>query len=473
MKPYLGSRTSVFSVLATLVILLDNSSCVAFSYNTGTQRSRPDLLQRKPAAFNPIIHHNLDRKKSTSFNMVNPLHINAACALMGSSYIGLQFDKLVPSSGIVGTLVVSAILSNSFSWVPTHHPFYDLCWSHVLPASLVMLLLAYKANQEGSFEQSTAESNSSVTSSIARMSIPFLWASFGSLLGCFTSFKCSQSLGWLSLENARAAAACLSASYVGGSINYFATGRMINASSDLLGSLATADLFVMAIYFSFLSVSLGWKWLRSMFYFLPKATTDFTLATEEVSKDQLKAPSQKAFAAPKKFLGMSLVTAFALCTVQLSQRIEKALNPWIPGTASAVIAIVTPFVNSRINRKKWWLPLSDSVSTFGDFLFLCFFAAIGMGSDLKGVVEMGPACFCFAALALLIHLIVALLGSSIGAKFLKVDLEDVWIASNAAIGGPATAAAFCSRLKDSSNLREKALAGTVYGCGKLSSSGIS
>jgi len=274
------------------------------------------------------------------------------------------------------------------------------------------------------------------------------------------------------LANARVAAACLSASYVGGSINYFATGRKINASSDLLGSLATADLCVMAIYFAFLSVSMDWKWLRSIFY-VPsnQAMTedDSTLAAEsnnEQNNNKSNLPSRSALLAPKKLLGMSLVTAFALCIVHLSHWVERLLEPWVPGTASAVIAIVTPLINSRIGQEKWWLPLRGHVSNFGDFLFLCFFAAIGMGSDLRGVVEMGPACFCFAALALSIHLGTSLLGSSLSApRFLKIELEDVWIASNAAIGGPATAAAFCSRLpRSSSNLRGKALAGTVYGC---------
>jgi uncharacterized membrane protein len=60
---------------------------------------------------------------------------------------------------------------------------------------------------------------------------------------------------------------------------------------------------------------------------------------------------------------------------------------------------------------------------------------------------MGPACLVFSLWALLVHLIVVVVGS----LPLRVELEDVWIASNAAIGGPATAAAFCNRMKNNSN----------------------
>ena len=50
-------------------------------------------------------------------------------------------------------------------------------------------------------------------------------------------------------------------------------------------------------------------------------------------------------------------------------------------------------------------------------------------------------------------------------RILSLDLEDVWIASNAAIGGPVTAAAFCSRMKkrDPYKLQGRTIAATVWG----------
>lgn len=47
----------------------------------------------------------------------------------------------------------------------------------------------------------------------------------------------------------------------------------------------------------------------------------------------------------------------------------------------------------------------------------------------------------------------------------SLDLEDVWIASNAAIGGPATAAAFCGRMKnrDPNKLQGRTISATVWG----------
>ncbi|CAJ1931441.1 unnamed protein product [Cylindrotheca closterium] len=399
--------------------------------------------------------------------MINPSsHIGAASALIGASYVGLKCDSIVPNSGIAGTLIVAGLLSNSFTLVPTLHPLYDICWSHILPASLALLLLGYRSDGDSLQKSSSTnqDTSSSAASSIFRLFIPFLTASFGSLLGCFMSFKCSQALGWLTLANAKAATACLSASYVGGSVNYFATGRMINASSDLLGSLATADLLVMAIYFSFLSMSLDWKWLRSRFY-VPSVTADdssITVPSTNMQNTKVKVRSRRVFVS-KTFAGIALM-GFSLCIAEVSNWVERMIQPWVPGTGSAVIAICTPIINSLINSRRWFPTLSETANQLGGFLFLCFFASIGFGCDLRGVVGLGPACLCFATLAILIHLVVALVGSSTCARRLKIELEDVWIASNAAIGGPATAAAFCSRLNGSSNLRGKTLAATFYGC---------
>jgi hypothetical protein len=186
------------------------------------------------------------------------LAISASLALIGSSCVGLQFDKLVPSSGILATLVTAAMLSN-LGIVPSSHYIYDLCWTTFLPASLALLLLAYRNNQEkipipGSSSSSSPtvttrtiqQEQEPVAKSIRTVALPFFISSIGSLVGCLTSFVLFSrlpSLG-LSLTDAQVACACLSASLVGGSVNFFATAQLISASPTLLGSLATSDLMV-------------------------------------------------------------------------------------------------------------------------------------------------------------------------------------------------------------------------------------
>jgi len=69
----------------------------------------------------------------------------ASLAIVGSSLFGMQISRLVPSGGILGTLISAAVFGNIFTkWIPNKHPLYDLCFKLFLPSSLTLLLLAYR-----------------------------------------------------------------------------------------------------------------------------------------------------------------------------------------------------------------------------------------------------------------------------------------------------------------------------------------
>ena len=73
----------------------------------------------------------------------------------------------------------------------------------------------------------------------------------------------------------------------------------------------------------------------------------------------------------------------------------------------------------------------------GVVLMQVFFATIGAGAHVGTVVRVGAALFVFAAVILAVHLVVLLL---VG-RLLGADLVELVVASNANMGGPATAAA--------------------------------
>jgi sodium--glutamate symport carrier gltS len=73
----------------------------------------------------------------------------------------------------------------------------------------------------------------------------------------------------------------------------------------------------------------------------------------------------------------------------------------------------------------------------GVVLMQIFFATIGASAHVATVLKVGPVLFVFAALILVVHLVVVLLGGLL----LRLELPEVLIASNANVGGPTTAAA--------------------------------
>ena len=455
----------------------------------------------------------------------------ASLALIASSLFGIQIERIIPSSGILATLLSSAFFGNFVSsrWVPAKHPLYDLCFTLFLPGSLALLLLAYRPPSSSSSSSlpspvsSSASSlpittqemkgmvispqddatQNSISACILRIAMPFLIASISSLFGCWLSYRCALAFRWFhgSIEYAKITTGCMSASYVGGSVNFMSTARLIGAPANLLGSLVTSDLLTMSIYFSFLSSSLDWKWLVSKFSHTTaptKTTQTTTIATESYGvkeyaqngegekkssmndihdeDDDNIAPNLRSV-----YLASIPLLISTYLIVNVANRVESVVGRFVPGAACAIIAIVAPILNSLVQNKAYWKSFSIAATAWSDFFFLSFFASIGIAANLSSALSMGPACLLFSTVALTVHVLgttfgcaiwnrlILMLGRRRRAKtnmnILSLDLEDVWIASNAAIGGPATAAAFCGRMKkrDPGKLQGRTIAATVWG----------
>jgi len=83
--------------------------------------------------------------------------------------------------------------------------------------------------------------------------------------------------------------------------------------------------------------------------------------------------------------------------------------------------------------------LDGSLET-GTLFMQIFFATIGASANIHTVIQAGPLLFGFAAIILLVHLVVLL---TVG-RFAKLSLPELVIASNANTGGPTTAAAMAA-----------------------------
>ena len=133
--------------------------------------------------------------------------------------------------------------------------------------------------------------------------------------------------------------------------------------------------------------------------------------------------------------------------------------------------------------------MQDIALPLSEVMFHLLFASIGTSANLRQALQSGPACLAFSSLSLAIHIIITFGGCRIIRDWTwynnhtgktrnrpsrlaasveppRMELEDVLIASNAAIGGPATAAAFCSQMNDKNNLRRlrgRTMAATFWG----------
>ena len=178
-----------------------------------------------------------------------------------------------------------------------------------------------------------------------------------------------------------------------------------------------------------------------------------------------------ASAASPSVLGIIPSVGAAFLLVEMAKRCESILSPIVPGTACAFLAGGIPWLTQRLAgcEHPAWLSIQLTSEPLSGFLFLFLFASIGVTADLRVALRQGPACLVFAGTALALHGWITLVGAWLWQRVRgtssRYSLEDVLIASNAAIGGPATAADFCGQIEGVSESRKlgQTIAATIWG----------
>ena len=483
----------------------------------------------------------LSRTTISSVMVAVTLLISAFCGLLieqkaqqVESESGKDWKEYLPPSILV-TLAVSTtivyILRRAMSYqLPQGHFIYDFCWSTFLPSSLAFLLFSLPSSQSEALQKHSDSSTTSVSpnnienvadvqqqqqqsalATIRRLGIPFVIASMGSIIGCFVSFLLCyyNPKKLLSVPEARQATACLCSSFIGGSINFFATAVIIqqqqsnihNSSGNshaLLSAMAAVDVVVMAFYFTLLSAALQSQRLHRWFNDGEtnengdadsdvKENTNTNMDTTQsvvgnymtgLNREKHFVQTMERAKTVHSIPAILSIGALTLTLVEISKQIESIIVKQfgVPGTACAFLAIIVPWITTRIHRyfnhNPFWNVAQKSAEQLSRLAFLLVFATMGCTADLSTAMNNGPACLLVSFTALVIHGVVALFGSWLFRRFAttkgskRIDLTDVLIASNAAIGGPATAAAFCGEIKKSRDPIEKrniTIAATVWG----------
>jgi len=289
-------------------------------------------------------------------------------------------------------------------------------------------------------------------------------------------------------------AGCLCASYIGGTVNFFATANALKKNSVIsndvgsaFGSMAAADLVVMAVYFGLLQTASRSNWLHKLFLSKVSRDDDDSISEGEEEKEDDDTSTKQSN--HKHSITSSIVASFiALSSVLLATTLEQKVTSTfgIPGTMCAFLAILgliyQRLIHIIITSHYEWKPGAKPLSSFNKFIEslqgiskvaptlsnLCFyllFAAVGTTADLSSAIVGGPSALIFASLALFVHSITVVGGTWIGMKLLNSkskllnkkfgwplsSWEEVLTASNAAIGGPSTASAFAVGLIPSEN----------------------
>jgi uncharacterized membrane protein len=149
-------------------------------------------------------------------------------------------------SGAIVALIGAIILSNT-GVIPTESSVYDAVWTFIIPLAIPLLL--FHVNLKKIWQES------------GRLLILFLISSIGTVAGVIISFFLLKD----HIPVLYKIGAMLSASYVGGGVNFAAMAAKFEAPGEMVSSAVVADNLMMAIYFIVLMMIPAMSFFRRRF----------------------------------------------------------------------------------------------------------------------------------------------------------------------------------------------------------------
>lgn len=302
-------------------------------------------------------------------------------------------------SGAVLAIGGGFVLTN-VGVLPSAAPTYDVVWGYLVPLAIPLLLIRANLGR--------------IVREAGPMLVAFLLGALGTVTGTVVAFFLVP-LG----EEGYKLAGIFCATYIGGSINYVAAAQALELRSpDLLAAGMAADNLVMTLYFLVLFALPSWVWLRRAY----PHRQGLAEATNGEERD------------PPPITPLGLLGALAYASAVCAGGFGVATALGVPAAGILALTALGVVAATLFPRP---LAALGGAEALGIVLMQVFFATIGAGANVWTVVRVGPALFLFAAVILAVHLVLLLLAG----RLVRADLAELVVASNANMGGPATAAA--------------------------------
>ncbi len=354
-----------------------------------------------------------------------------AMMLVGASSLATRISMSNPliDSSIVAFLL-SFLLSNKFpSLSIKSDKIISFGWSNVLIASLVIGMLGSSTSSDDDGAQTTAMN-------VIPMLVSFISGIIGSFVGSIVAFNivkkfCSANI---LVSDLAICAGCLTASYIGGTSNFFETANILvkNGSSTLklLNIVAGFDIFVMVCYFM---VLLG---IRKM------GVKDETAQSKKPLHNSSDNSTTSANIAVLDIVKPGLL---GMVVSLIASKLQKTIA--IPGVSVAIATILSLII--RKTNFRWVKSISsDGRNLCSTFYLSIFYAILGGGLQFNDLV-VGIPILSLISLTLLIHLGIMFISRLLWNNYFpkhQIDIDNLIISSNACIGGAATSAGMASQI---------------------------
>lgn len=338
-----------------------------------------------------------------------------------SIYLELKYKWAAKVSGAIIALIFALLLSN-FKVIPTESVVYDQVWGFVIPLALPLLL--FQIDIKAIWKES------------GRLLGIFLLSSVGTVAGTFVAFFLLKE----HIPHLDKLSAMMSASYIGGGVNFAAMALKFNPPKDVISAAVVADNLMTALFILTLMA------IPTVRFFRKKYSTPHI---DEV-EGKLIAGQEDYFSRKEiSLLDIALNFGAAFFIVAVSFKLSAFMTNILPEAGGNILyemftgivtdkyLILTTFTFALLlSFPKFFKQLNGS-NEFGTFLIYLFFFVLGIPASIPLIIQTAPLLLLFVFIIAMLNLVVSL----IAGKLIGADLEEILLASNANIGGPTTAAA--------------------------------
>ena len=335
--------------------------------------------------------------------------------LVGMAALSLFLEqkfKIIRKFTGAATALCAGMLVSNIGLMPFESPSYDVVWEYIVP--LVIPLLLIKTDFRVIFKET------------GRFAGAFHISTLGTVFGSFLAVAFLYTL----IDDLELIGPAMTASYIGGSVNFVSVVAMFNPPKDLMNATLVADAGVMIIYFLFLITMPGMYLVRRFF---PISEKSMQIAGTNNSA------AQGDYWKPKPIglvdIGKSLAIAFAIAMI--SVKISSFFNgPEMPVILKMILgqqylvlttlSVLFPIILPKTAKK---LVGNEELGTF--FIFI-FFVMIGLPASFSKVVLEAPVMILFCAIILFVNFLFTF---GLG-KLFKYELEELVLAAIVTSGGP-------------------------------------
>jgi len=348
-------------------------------------------------------------------------HLILFAVIVGAAALGIWSEHkkwFGRVSGILVTMIVMSLLSMSGVVPVASNPkikvdVYELIFSYFIPFSIPMMLMG-----------------SNITRIIregGKLLVAFLIGALGVILGSFLAFYLID-LG----SDSGKIAGVISATLIGGSMNFIATGEILNFSTHPLFSATIAvDNFVANAYILLMFTVPSMKFLAR--FFVKTKVENMEAAEMNVNEEVYPITMER--------IAISLLIAAVVAGAGslLSGLIQKIYSTRMSMSILLITLLAVLMANLFPKKLK---KLEDTAFAIGLWMMYVFLAAIGASTNLADMLHVGPAVLGFYLIIMFFHFIFLVSLS----RLFKFDVYEVIISSAANIMGPSVAAPMAASL---------------------------